>query len=150
VTTVVEFFFDGGGARYVGGPVGWGWVALVDQKEVAVGFGGLPGPSTNNVAEYTGLIQAATHALSANQWPVDVRFCFYGDSALVINQVAGEWRVKAPHLLQYRDEARRLLEPLTYKLGHVRRMYNARADMLATQGRDNYGKSITSRSLFKA
>jgi ribonuclease HI len=65
---------------------------------------------TNNVAEYRTLI-AALERLSerlgddASSAQVRIR----GDSALVINQVNGVWKVKNANLLPLRDEVLRLL-----------------------------------------
>lgn len=52
------------------------------------------GKETNNVAEYTGLIDGLRKARDENLLVSAVR----GDSKLVISQVKGVWRIKKPHL----------------------------------------------------
>lgn len=134
---MIIYSFDGGGPRRPGGVCGWGWAAWKHGEEVAYGQGGLSA-TTNNVAEYIGLTMAMTHALAC-EYPTDVEFMFQGDSMLVLQQVAGEWKVKAEHLRPHRDYAHHLWNGLGQpRLHWVPREENARADMLASQGRDSY------------
>ena len=49
---------------------------------------------------------------------IDLRIKYlyvYGDSALVINQIKGEWETRQEGLIPYKDYARRLL-PFFYKV----------------------------------
>lgn len=65
---------------------------------------------TNNVAEYRTLIAALERlsgVLGDQSRAATVRI--HGDSALVINQVNRDWKVKKPDLLLLRDEAIHLL-----------------------------------------
>ena len=57
----------------------------------------------------------------------------YGDSALVINQIKGEWDTRHPGLIPYKDYARRLL-PFFNKVEfhHIPRDENQMADALET------------------
>jgi ribonuclease HI len=68
---------------------------------------------TSNEAEYRTLLAALETALAeaqaAQRDPRTLRFLAYGDSQLVVNQVAGRWGVKAANLLPLRDRARALL-----------------------------------------
>ncbi|XP_058784790.1 uncharacterized protein LOC131659648 [Vicia villosa] len=64
---------------------------------------------TNNMAEYEACILGLRVA-------IDLRIKFlvvYGDSALVISQVRGEWDTKHPNLMPYKD--------LVYGYGGIRR-----------------------------
>ena len=57
----------------------------------------------------------------------------YGDSALVINQINGEWETRNEGLIPYRDYARRLLTFFNkVELHHIPRDENQIADALAT------------------
>jgi ribonuclease HI len=85
--------------------------------------------ATNNVAEYT----AATRAL---EWLRDQGYSgpvrVMGDSQLVIRQVQGQYRVKAPHLAQYHAQLLRLarhFEQVDWVW--IPREANARADELS-------------------
>lgn len=140
---IVVFDSDGGGS-HKGSPAGWGWVAGIDGREVAYGSGGMPPGTTNNVAEYTGMIMAITHAIAAD-WGSRPRFIFETDSLIVVQQVKGDFAVKSLHLLPLRDEARRLLSALDHELRWHKRVNHSRADALATQGRENYNKQRHSK-----
>lgn len=71
------------------------------------------GVLTNNEAEYQTLIlalnalleQLASRSRNPAQTNVEVR----GDSALVINQLKGEWKAKEPRMRELRDAAQSLL-----------------------------------------
>ena len=70
------------------------------------------------------------------QVAIDLRIkflCVFGDSALVINQIKGEWDTRHPGLIPYKDYARRLL-PFFNKVEfhHIPRDENQIADALAT------------------
>ncbi len=71
------------------------------------------GHGTNNQAEYQALI-AGIRALreqiaEAEQAPTDTALIVRGDSQLVINQMAGNWKIKSDELLRLHDEALDLL-----------------------------------------
>ena len=138
----VDLYFDGGGSHQ-GSPAGWGWVCTLDGEEYMNGRGGLAPGTTNNVAEYEALIRAAMFAI-AHDWgfsPVgneDVIFNFYGDSDLVVSQIAGVYAVRSPNLRGQYERAMHMLEPLDFRLTWIPRKMNARADMLATEGRQDY------------
>ena len=59
---------------------------------------------TNNMAEYEACIMGLEEAIDLRIKVLDV----YGDSALVINQIKGEWETRQPDLIPYRDYARRI------------------------------------------
>ena len=97
---------------------------LVGQISEAIGH------ATNNVAEWRALIAVIRLAADAGATELTVR----GDSRLVIEQAAGRWKIKAPHLAELRDEyeaeARRI--PCGVRLLWVRREENTEADALST------------------
>lgn len=72
---------------------------------------------TNNEAEYLMLVEALTyckdHQLHAPQ--------VYMDSQLVVNQVAGGWKVRAPNLKTLNEKARTLWRELRAGLAWVPR-----------------------------
>src|SRR4030066_1613315 len=84
---------------------------------------------TNNIAEYEACIMGIEEAINLRIKILDI----YGDSALVLNQIKGEWETRNPGLVPYRDYARRLL-PFFNKveLHHIPRDENQMADALAT------------------
>ena len=91
------------------------------------------GETTNNVAEYRALIAGLEAAAATPSRAVKVR----GDSKLVIEQVAGRWKVKQPHLRPLVDRVRELLAGYDdVDLAHVRREFNTDADALVNAALD--------------
>lgn len=127
------FLHADGGARGNPGPAGIG-VVLRDADgdvigEIARGIG----VATNNVAEYTALIEGLELALEKGVTDLGV----YMDSQLVVSQMKGEWKIKNDQLRRLAVKAQSLLrrfEKTTLK--HVPRERNAAADKLANQGMD--------------
>lgn len=91
------------------------------------------GTATNNVAEYTALVQGLTLAAKLGVKELAV----FSDSELLVKQMNGEYRVKHPDLLGLYQEAKRLIarfERVT--LSHVRREQNKRADEIGNEALD--------------
>jgi ribonuclease H / adenosylcobalamin/alpha-ribazole phosphatase len=131
-----------GGSRGNPGPAAYG--ALLRDAgtgRVIAERGETIGVATNNVAEYSGLIAGlelfAEHAPEAE---LEVRM----DSKLVIEQVAGRWKVKHPNMVPLAEMARRLL-PDGAVLTWVPREQNAAADALANAALDDERDGGTGR-----
>ena len=123
-----------GGARGNPGPAGAGSVVL-DGDEVLAEVAHFLGHTTNNVAEYTALIDGLTAAIPyAKGRRVEVRM----DSELVVKQMKGLYKVKHPNLKPLFLEAKELIaehfEDISYV--HVPREKNKLADALANQAMD--------------
>ncbi|HEX6403301.1 MAG TPA: bifunctional RNase H/acid phosphatase [Pseudonocardiaceae bacterium] len=123
-----------GGSRGNPGPAGYGAVVRdADTGELlAEAYGGL-GHTTNNVAEYSGLIAGLRAALKEGAAAAEVRM----DSKLVVEQMSGRWQVKQPHLRPLAGEAAGLARELgavTYTW--IPRARNAHADRLANEAMD--------------
>ncbi len=124
-----------GGSRGNPGPAGYG--ALVCDPatgEVLAERSDSLGTTTNNVAEYSGLVAGLRAAAElAPGADVEVRM----DSRLVVEQMSGRWKIKHENLRSLarsaQDEARRLGR-VSYVW--VPRARNARADQLANQAMD--------------
>ena len=131
----VVVYFDGG-ARGNPGPAAIGAVVLDPSSAPPTRLAAVSeriGETTNNVAEYRALIAGLQAAVATSARTVKVR----GDSKLVIEQVAGRWKVKQPHLRPLCDEARALLARFdSVDLAHVRRELNADADALVNAALD--------------
>jgi ribonuclease H / adenosylcobalamin/alpha-ribazole phosphatase len=122
-----------GGSRGNPGPSAYGAVLKdAETGEVIAERGESIGTATNNVAEYRGLIAglelAAEHAPEAE---VAVRM----DSRLVVEQMAGTWKIKHPSMKPLALEARRLA-PAGTTFTWVPRGENAYADRLANEALD--------------
>lgn len=91
------------------------------------------GKGTSNIAEYAALI-ALLECIERRALFYDIdrgEMWIRGDSKLVINQIKGRWRVRAPHLLEYRDQARKLNQKIRAKFDWIPRERNAVADKLS-------------------
>ncbi|MGH3384087.1 MAG: bifunctional RNase H/acid phosphatase [Nocardioidaceae bacterium] len=122
-----------GGSRGNPGPAAYG--ALVrdaDTGELVAEKGEAIGVATNNVAEYRGLIAGLElvreHAPDAE---LEVRM----DSKLVIEQMAGRWKVKHPDMRPLAIEANRLA-PFGVIWTWIPRAENSHADRLVNEALD--------------
>jgi ribonuclease HI len=121
--------FDGG-SRGNPGPAAWGVVVLDGEGRAVEGFAGAIGRATNNVAEYTGLLQALAIAAERNAADVEL----LADSELVVKQVRGEYKVRHPDLIPLHAEAmRRIAAFASFRIGHVPREKNKAADKLVNR-----------------
>jgi ribonuclease HI len=91
------------------------------------------GYATNNVAEYKAVIAGLAEAQRLGATEVDLR----ADSLLLVRQLTGEYRVKAPGLKPLASQAARLLRGFkSTTITHVRRELNTVADALANAALD--------------
>jgi ribonuclease HI len=123
-----------GGARGNPGPAGYG-VVLEDEtgKEVAE-LSEFLGVRTNNFAEYSGLLAAIAYAVAHDAEGLLV----VSDSELMVKQMKGQYKVKAPELQTLHKRANEMLRPLAwFDIKHVRREQNREADKLANQAMDS-------------
>jgi ribonuclease HI len=91
------------------------------------------GLTTNNVAEYSGLIAALRWAAAHGISKLHVR----ADSELLVKQMRGEYRVKSPGLQPLFEQARALTRQIgDVTFEHVRREFNKEADRLANEAMD--------------
>jgi ribonuclease HI len=105
--------FDGGSHGNPGPGYGSYAVARRGQKKPRLTRLDFGPDMTNNEAEYEALIAALeglaseirASGVSPGESTVEIR----GDSTLVIRQVEGSWKAKAPRMLALRDRARQLL-----------------------------------------
>jgi ribonuclease HI len=131
----VVVYFDGG-ARGNPGPAAIGAVVLDPSSVPPTRLAAVSeriGETTNNVAEYRALIAGLEAAAATPARVVKVR----GDSKLVIEQVAGRWKVRQEHLRPLHARARELLKSYdVVDLAHVRRELNVDADALVNAALD--------------
>ncbi len=123
-----------GGSRGNPGPAGYGAVVLdassgatLAERKAAIGV------ATNNVAEYQGLIAGLGAAAELGATEVRVQL----DSNLVIEQMAGRWRVKHESMRPLHRRATELaagFEQVSYEW--IPRERNRHADRLANEAMD--------------
>ncbi len=141
---MLELYFDGACEPVnPGGTASYGYWIARDGKKIAEGSGivGEGEGMTNNVAEYTGVIEGLKRLSELGlREPLRIR----GDSNLVASMIAKKWgwnRKKtkwvphddALHLKDLLDEALALLEGREYVIEWIPRERNAEADRLSKQ-----------------
>lgn len=129
-----------GGSRGNPGQAATGIFISNEKHEEIHGFGIRLGIATNNVAEYTAVIQAFDWILSHKErWGSSFEVHFYMDSLLVCSQVTGKWKIKDLTLAKLH---RQILEK-QHSLGvlvtytHVPREQNKQADAYVNRALDN-------------
>jgi ribonuclease HI len=122
-----------GAARGNPGPASTGYVLVDTDGHELVARGETLGKQTNNVAEYTALLQGLQAALDLGVQKIQVRM----DSELVVRQLLGIYRVRNPGLQPlYNAVQERRRRFASFQIEHVRRHDNARADALANAALD--------------
>ena len=125
--------FTDGAARGNPGPAGAGAVIISPDGHVVAKVGKYLGETTNNVAEYTGLILGLKRAKAMGLRELDV----LADSELLVKQLSGEYQVKADHLRPLHDEAKALLAGFDkIDLRHIPREENEAADEMSNRAID--------------
>jgi broad specificity phosphatase PhoE/ribonuclease HI len=135
-----------GGSRGNPGPAGFGCVVYADDHATVLAKHCQPiGITTNNVAEYRGLIAGLEEARRLGAGELDVRM----DSKLVVEQMSGRWKVKHPGLAELHQQARALASTFdTVRFSWIPREQNKVADRLANEAMD--GDSFTPRATPRA
>ncbi|MEV0620716.1 bifunctional RNase H/acid phosphatase [Nonomuraea sp. NPDC050404] len=132
-----------GGSRGNPGPAGYGAVVMdASDGQVLAEAAEAIGVTTNNVAEYRGLIAGlrATLDLGGDGARVAVRM----DSKLVIEQMAGRWKIKNEGLRPLAAEAGGLVRRLRVtEWTWIPRERNKHADRLANEAMDAAAQGLT-------
>ncbi|HEY1808214.1 MAG TPA: ribonuclease HI family protein [Acidobacteriaceae bacterium] len=122
-----------GGSRGNPGPAGYGvFVEGPDQEKLAE-LSEYLGKTTNNVAEYSGLLASLAWALESGHRRLRV----VSDSELMVKQMQGRYKVNSADLRPLWEEAKRRAARLEgFRIEHVLRGKNQRADRLANLAMD--------------
>lgn len=126
-----------GGARGNPGPAAIGVVIEVESGEKdtpLIEFGKAIGETTNNVAEYTAVLEALKAIGKEEKSSID----FYLDSLLVVQQLKGYFKIKDARLRELATAIRMLEGEVggEVRYHHVRREENTRADFLVNRALD--------------
>jgi ribonuclease HI len=122
-----------GGSRGNPGPASYGVVIRDPRGQVVAKLKKYIGRSTNNVAEYYGLIAALDYAQQHGIRALRVE----SDSELLVRQMRGQYKVKSPELRPLFERARKMAQTFdSFKIEHVYREQNAEADALANEALD--------------
>jgi len=119
------------GSRGNPGPAGVGIVLTTTDNKVITETSIFLGVTTNNAAEYMGLIYglqiAQQHGIS--------RINIFTDSMLIVKHISGEYKIRNTRLEPLYKRVQELLKLFGdgYTITHIERAKNARADKLANE-----------------
>lgn len=121
-----------GGARGNPGPAASGvYISDFSSRQKIASFGRYWGETTNNVAEYRAVVLAmewlVNHPATTRQYD---RIHIVSDSALIVNQINGRFRVKQNHLLSLVFQVRKLSAQINRPVAflQVKRAFNEEPD----------------------
>jgi len=124
---------DGGSRGNPGIAAGGSLVIDAATGEVLAEIGVYCGITTNNVAEYKGMIAGIGRAMAIDPHAeLHVRL----DSKLVVEQMSGRWKIKNPGMAELAAQAREILTGTSVSFEWIPRAENARADRLANESMD--------------
>ena len=122
-----------GAARGNPGDAGCGAAICDESGTVVKELSRYLGRTTNNVAEYEGLLMGLDALVQLGRKKIRVQ----SDSQLLVRQLNGEYRVKDEKLKVLHQRAMTLLRQFDYyRIVHVYREMNKIADRLANRGID--------------
>ena len=122
-----------GGSRGNPGPASYGVVIRDPRGEIVARLKKYIGRTTNNVAEYYGLIAALDYAQSHSIGALRVE----SDSELLVKQMRGQYKVKSADLKPLYERAKKMSQAFaSFRIDHVYREQNREADLLANEAMD--------------
>lgn len=129
--------YTDGASRGNPGCASYGFTIADESGRILYEEGKYIGITTNNVAEYTAVLEALKyikHAYGKENLTLEL----YADSKLVVEQLSGRFKIKSPHLKEIIEKIKILqieLGGVTH--GHVPRSKNTLADKLANLALDS-------------
>ena len=128
--------YTDGASRGNPGPASYGFTISGGSGKLIFEEGKYIGVTTNNIAEYTAVLEAFKWISKNIKEKVEIEL--FADSKLVAEQLAGKWKIKHPGLKPLFEQ----IKILEMELGgvvhtHVPREKNTIADSLANQALDN-------------
>jgi ribonuclease HI len=122
-----------GGSRGNPGPAAYGVVMRDPRGEIVARLKKYIGRTSNNVAEYYGLIAALDYAQSNRIRALHVE----SDSELLVKQMRGQYKVKSADLQPLFERAKKMSQAfVSFQIRHVYREQNREADALANEAMD--------------
>lgn len=130
--------FTDGASRGNPGPASFGFTISDERGNLLYEEGRYIGITTNNVAEYTGVLEALMYIKGNLAKESKVSIELYADSKLVVEQLSGRYKIKSPHLKPLIER----IKILALELGgvihsHIPRSKNTEADRLANLALDS-------------
>ena len=131
-----------GGSRGNPGPASYGVVIRDPRGDIVARLKKYIGRTTNNVAEYYGLIAALDYAESHQVRALHIE----SDSELLVKQMRGQYKVKSGDLKPLFERAKKMSQSLaSFQIRHVYREQNREADALANEAMDEVSGASTEK-----
>lgn len=128
--------FTDGASRGNPGISSYGYVITSKEDLLIFEEGKYIGIATNNIAEYTAVLEALKKVLELSKdHGLEVKL--YADSKLVVEQLSGRFKIKSPHLKEFITKIKQLEKnfgKISYH--HIPRAQNYKADKLANMALD--------------
>lgn len=129
--------YTDGASRGNPGPASYGFTISNDQGKILYKKGRYIGITTNNVAEYTAVLEALKY-VKGEYGRSNLLIELYVDSKLVAEQLSGRFKIKSVHLKPIIEKIKILsLELGGVLFSHVPRSKNTEADRLANIALDS-------------
>ncbi|MGA9530696.1 MAG: ribonuclease HI family protein [Candidatus Babeliales bacterium] len=125
--------YTDGASRHNPGKAGAG-IIILKNNQPFLGKGFFLGIKTNNQAEYLALLLGIFYVRSALHHDERARLTCFSDSQLLVRQVLGHYRVKNKELIPLHALACSWLMSFDWKIEHIYREENKRADAYANKG----------------
>lgn len=127
-----------GASRGNPGPAAYGYIIKSKDGVILHQEGKTLGETTNNIAEYTGVLRALEYVRDHYSKKAPHTVLLVADSMLVVEQLSGRYKIKNPKLKVLFDQ----IKGLEFELGrvdykHTMREGNFIADRLANQALDS-------------
>ncbi|MBI2039709.1 ribonuclease HI family protein [Candidatus Microgenomates bacterium] len=133
--------YTDGASRGNPGPAAYGFTIQDENGKLLYEEGKYIGVTTNNVAEYTAVLEVLKHVTKHAREKFaqeKLQVELYADSKLVAEQLSGRYKIKAKHLKPIIEQIQKLaIEVGGIIFSHVPRSQNTQADRLANQALDN-------------
>ena len=136
---IITIFTDGG-SRGNPGPSASGVVIYAEDKTVLTRIGIKLGITTNNVAEYTAILEGLLWVKSNLEMLGEIsEINFFMDSLLARQQLTGNFKINKPHLISIFCKIQELERELGVEVSytHIPREQNKEADAMVNRALDN-------------
>lgn len=124
--------FTDGASRGNPGLASYGFVIFDETEQLVLEEGQYIGITTNNVAEYSAVMEALRKVKQEFADTLPIEIVFKADSKLVVEQLSGRYKIKSEHLKVLINKIR-ILEKEVGKISyqHIPREENKLADRMA-------------------
>jgi probable phosphoglycerate mutase len=128
-----------GGSRGNPGEAAYGAV-VSEESTILAEVSGRLGVTTNNVAEYQGLIEGLK---AAHDIDPEAHILVRLDSKLIVEQMSGNWKIKNPEMKRLAIEAKKIHSHELIRYQWIPRELNTHADRLVNEALDGMIQSTT-------